>query len=114
MQIVYLFLISIALTGGIVYTLYRLTNNSFRPKKNLKLDLTDLEVDENFIADIEGDFVGEVYKSVAATVLPDKQIERDGKRYPKCFGTVEAYNSCNKGCNVVSECTSTVNILKGF
>ncbi len=107
MDILYLVLVSVVLTGAITYTIYYVTKDKKSAKKT---GLTEIEtyIDENFMEDIEGEFEGRIYKKAESAEIQ----ERYTGRYPSCFGSVDIYKVCKRECGVFKECDSTVKVLE--
>ncbi len=110
MGFTYVILLSIALTGAIVYGIYYFTRSPKQPRSQME-SIVDSEVrtDEDFFENIEEGFQGKVYTKKKMT-----QSDELGKAYPECFGSTHSFNSCKRDCNVSNECSSTVKMLEGF
>jgi hypothetical protein len=123
MEPTYIFLVSILITGVVVYIVYYYTQNQ-KTSPPLKTAAKDpgFELEEDFLDDIGGEFKSEVYKKThKSELIPESELKtittpskKVIKKYPECFGTVKKYSSCRRDCDVLDECTSTINILEGL
>ncbi|RMF91661.1 MAG: hypothetical protein D6733_00585 [Methanobacteriota archaeon] len=114
MEFIYVLVISAAITGGIVYGVGRFSRGRRRPSKKSLLDGLDLEIDEDFLEDVDSGFEGRVYRKAAETEARESKPAGKVSEYPPCFGTADAYSTCKRDCSVLDECASTIKILEGL
>jgi hypothetical protein len=94
MDFIYVILVSIAVTGVIVYGIYYFTRSPRQHRTQME-SYVESEV--------------KVYSERETT-----QSVEPAKVYPDCFGSTDRYKSCKRDCSVSNECASTVKMLEGF
>ncbi len=110
MEFIYVILVSIAVTGGIVYGIYYFTRSPRQPRSRMESYVeSEVQYDENIVEDVKEGFQEKVYTEREPT-----KSKKPAKVYPDCFGSIDRYTSCKRDCNVSKECASTVKILEGF
>jgi hypothetical protein len=110
MDFIYVILVSIAVTGVIVYGIYYFTRSPRQHRTQMESYVeSEVQNDEEFLEDVEEGFQGKVYSERETT-----QSVEPAKVYPDCFGSTDRYKSCKRDCSVSNECASTVKMLEGF
>ncbi len=111
MDFTWIVLVSAIVTAGVIYGIYYFTRpNQIRsPRIEGADDKSILELDEDFLGDVESGFDEGVYRKIGVSISEGEEAV-----YPDCFGSVDSNADCEAGCGVSEECISTVKILKGF
>ena len=93
---VFLIIISLVVTLGIVYTTYMMT-------KSINLTLHEVVKNEFNVKD------GQLKKK--SKIPQNVQLSKERLN---CFGIKEKFQECKKSCTTVSECGSTIELLDRF